>query len=63
MGEPQFTDQKVRDPRLVALRDKVKITPDPNPSPSRAKIKVITKEAEFRKNSWRRWTCPKIGRG
>jgi 2-methylcitrate dehydratase PrpD len=43
-GEPQFNDEKVRDPRLVALRDKVKITPDPNLSPSRAKIKVITKE-------------------
>jgi 2-methylcitrate dehydratase PrpD len=44
MGEPQFNDQKVRDPRLVALRDRVKITPDPNLSPSRAKIKVITKD-------------------
>jgi 2-methylcitrate dehydratase PrpD len=45
-GEPQFNDQKVRDSRLVALRDKVKITPDPNLSPSRAKIKVITKEGK-----------------
>ena len=43
-GEPQFNNQKVRDPRLVALRDKVKITPDPNLSPSRAKIKVMTKD-------------------
>ena len=42
-GEPQFNDQKVRDPRLVVLRDKVKITPDPNLSLSRAKIKVMTK--------------------
>jgi 2-methylcitrate dehydratase PrpD len=43
-GEPQFNDEKVRDPRLVALRDKVKITPDPNLSPSRAKIRVMTKD-------------------
>ena len=42
-GEPQFNDQKVQDPRLVVLRDKVKITPDPNLSLSRAKIKVMTK--------------------
>jgi 2-methylcitrate dehydratase PrpD len=42
-GEPQFNDEKVRNPRLVALRDKVKITPEATLSPSRAKIKVITK--------------------
>jgi 2-methylcitrate dehydratase PrpD len=43
-GEPQFNDEKVRDPRLVALRDKVKMAPDPNLSPSRAKIRVMTKD-------------------
>jgi 2-methylcitrate dehydratase PrpD len=43
-GEPQFNDEKVRDPRLVALRDKVKIAPDPNLSPSRAKIRVATRD-------------------
>jgi 2-methylcitrate dehydratase PrpD len=44
IGEPQFHDDKVRNPRLAALRDKVKITPDPNLSPSRAKIRVMTKD-------------------
>ena len=43
-GETQFNDEKVRDPRLVALRDKLKITPDSNLSPSRAKMKVTTKD-------------------
>jgi 2-methylcitrate dehydratase PrpD len=43
-GEPSFNDGKVRDPRLVALRDKVKIEPDASLSPSRAQIKVFTRD-------------------
>jgi 2-methylcitrate dehydratase PrpD len=50
-GEPQFNDEKVRDPRLVVLRDKVKINPDPNLSPSRAKIKVMTKDGRVLEKS------------
>ncbi|HXZ34462.1 MAG TPA: MmgE/PrpD family protein [Thermodesulfobacteriota bacterium] len=50
-GEPQFNDEKVRDPRLVALRDRVKIVPDPNLSPSRAKIRVMTKDGRILERS------------
>jgi 2-methylcitrate dehydratase PrpD len=46
-GEPSFKDEKVRDPRLIALRDKVKIEPDSNLSPSRAKIKIVTKDGRI----------------
>ena len=43
-GEPSFKDEKVRDPRLIALRDKVRIEPDSSLSPSRAKIKITAKD-------------------
>ncbi|MGA2955516.1 MAG: MmgE/PrpD family protein [Thermodesulfobacteriota bacterium] len=46
-GEPSFNNEKVRDPRLVALQDKVNITPDPGLSPSRAKIKIFTKDGRI----------------
>jgi 2-methylcitrate dehydratase PrpD len=43
-GEPSFCLEKVQDPRLNALREKVKIISDMNLSPSRAKIKVLTRD-------------------
>ena len=46
-GEPSFKDEKVRDPRLIALRDKVKIEPDSSLSPSRARIKIVTKDGRI----------------
>ena len=50
-GESSFNDEKVRDPRLVALRDKVKITPDPGLSPSRARMKVMTRDGRVLEKS------------
>jgi 2-methylcitrate dehydratase PrpD len=46
-GKDQFSDEKVHDPRLIALRDKVKIISNPALSPSRAKIKVFTKDGRI----------------
>jgi 2-methylcitrate dehydratase PrpD len=46
-GEPSFNDEKVRDPGLVALRDRVKIEPDASLSPSRAKIQIKTKDGRI----------------
>jgi 2-methylcitrate dehydratase PrpD len=43
-GETSFCDEKVCDPRLTAIRDKVRIEPDPGLSPSRAKIKIFTRD-------------------
>jgi 2-methylcitrate dehydratase PrpD len=43
-GEKSFCDEKVRDPRLTAIRDKVRIESDPGLSPSRAKIKIFTRD-------------------
>jgi 2-methylcitrate dehydratase PrpD len=43
-GEKSFCDEKVRDPRLIAIRDKVRIESDPSLSPSRAKIKIFTRD-------------------
>jgi len=41
-GEKFFNDQKVLDPHIVAIRNKVKVKPDDTLSPSQARI-VITK--------------------
>jgi len=43
-GESSFNDKKVRNPRLIAIRDKVKIEPDASLSPSRARMKVFTRD-------------------
>jgi len=43
-GGSSFHDQKVRDPRRVALRDRVKIEADATLSPSRAKIRIVKKD-------------------
>jgi 2-methylcitrate dehydratase PrpD len=43
-GETSFCDEKVRDPRLTAIRDKVQLESDPGLSPSRAKIKIFTRD-------------------
>ncbi len=45
--EASFSNEKVRDPKLIALRDKVKITPDPGLALSRAKIKVVLKDGRI----------------
>ena len=43
-GEESFVDSKVRDPKLVALREKVTFEPDPGLAPTQARIQVRTRD-------------------
>jgi 2-methylcitrate dehydratase PrpD len=45
-GENMFTDQRVLDPKLVALRKKVKTTPLPDLKVTEARITITTKEGK-----------------
>jgi 2-methylcitrate dehydratase PrpD len=43
-GEPQFSDESVRDPRVVALRSRISITPDKKLRKTEAKIAIRLKD-------------------
>jgi 2-methylcitrate dehydratase PrpD len=43
-GEESFVDSKIRDPKLVALREKVTFEPDPGLAPTQARVQVRTRD-------------------